>query len=299
MIRILLLLSVIFTVSSCSDRTGTGKFYTNAKWQKFRKDYDLGKLKDRPKKITENVYTDLDDTTFEAKGKYGGFESFAFNVDGDLEKWQSWKSDSEWVIQELQYDANGMLVRFYTNRDTLHTFHDAGLVVSRKLNNNRFLLHSYINIGPAFMLVTFYNAGQTVKKEYIIDSSKLEDVFKTVTTYYSDELLQKAITTTKDGFQQLDNYFYSAGHVLDSSSRLESNKLNQKEFFMNNTYGDPVSYVLQRFPRADTIQYVTLKYVYDSHGNWIKRLENKIKGNYTPEGKNPHYTLVIRDIIYP
>ncbi len=297
--KIIHFLIPLIAINSCTDKAGTDKYYTKAKWQKFRKEYDQGKLNNKPLEIKETGYVELEDTLITSTGKNNGYELFRFNTEGDMALWKSFKSDSEWVNADMNYDENGLQSRYYTNRDSLKTFSDAGKVVSRKINKGQFLLHSYFNIGPAYLLVSFRENGNVVKKEYIIDSSRLDDVLKTVTAYYKDDQLQKIETKTKDGFTQIDNYYYSANHFLDSSNRLMMNKLNQKEFFVNNKFGDPVSYVLQRFPKQDTIQYVKLQYEYDSRGNWVKRLENKIIGNYATAGRNPHHTLVVRNIKYP
>ena len=293
-----IVLLFLFAVSSCSEKPDKGRYYTNSQWQKFRKEYDLGKLRERPVEIKEDEYTELDDTIINSSGKFKEYNLFRFYNTGDLSVWKSYKSDSEWVIAEMKYDENGLQSRYYSNRDSLKTFCDAGKVVSTRLKDGRFLLHSFFNIGPAFMLISFNGRGNIVKKEYIIDSFRLNDVLKTVTAYYKDDLLQKVDTKTKDGVEQTEIYYYSVNHKLDSACRLILNKLTQKEFFVNNQFGDPVSYVLQRVPKNDTIQYVTLKYVYDNHGNWVRRLENKIIGNYGADGKNPHHTLVKRGIKY-
>ena len=298
MIKIIGILILIVVLFSCSDRSGSGKYYTNAKWQKFRKDYDQGMLKNKPVEIKESAYIELEDTLLTAKGKNGGFESYKFYTNGDLQRWQIYDSNDHWVIAEMKYDNNGLQSRYYSDRDSLRTFEDAGKVVTRKLNDSQFLMHSFFNIGPAFLLNTFRENGSIVRKEYIVDSAKLKDVFKTVIFYYKDDLLQKTTTTTKDGYQQEDNYFYSANHSLDSITRSLFNKPSQREIFTNNSYGDPVVYILQRLPKSDTIKYITFQYEYDSRGNWIKRLENKIKGNYAMSGKNPHHTLFIRKIRY-
>lgn len=295
--RIIFLLAFI-PFLSCKDKMEEGKYYSHAKWQKFRKEYDFGLLRGKPLEVKENFYMNLSDTTLNAGGDANGYEKFKFNAEGEMIFWQLYKKEGRWIIGEMSYDKNGMQARYYSDKDSLKTYQDISKVSTTKLAEDKYLMHSFFNIGPSFILISNQNEGNIIKKEFIADSSDLKNVAKTVIYYYQNENIQKTETFAPEGFHQVENYYYSKGNRLDSIYKIVQDKITEKEFFINNLYGDPVKYGVIRFPKSDTVKYVNLEYLYDSHKNWIKRLENKIIGDYNTNGKNIHYTLVSREITY-
>ncbi len=297
MSRFILLLLLISFIS-CDHTSSEGKYYSHLNWKKYRKDYDFGLLRDKPKEVKENLYINLDDTTLNAGGEQNGFEKYKFNSDGEITFWEQYKSDSSWFIGEMNYDKNGLQARYYSNKDSLKTFENVSKVISTKLAKDRYLMHSFFNVGPAFMLVSSMNEGNIIKKEFIIDSLKQNEVLKTVNFYYQNELVQRVETNSDKGFKQLDKYYYSSVGHLDSIHKIIMDNLMEREIFVNNANGDPVNYSLLRGSNGDTLKHIVMQYAYDNHKNWVKRLENKIKGDYALSGKNVHYSLVKREIIY-
>lgn len=294
-----ILFLIVVNLLSCENKSEEGRYYAHNNWQKFRKEYDMGLLKGKPKEVTEYAYINVVDTILNnTNGEPNGFEKYKFNPDGEMIFWQLCKKDSQWVIAEMNIDKNGYQARYYSDKDSLKTYQNVSKVTSTKIAKDRYLMHSFFNIGPAFIVTSFQDSGSIVKKEYVNDSTNLKNVVKTITTTYNNESISKMVTTTSDGGYEEENYFYSKQGFLDSIQRKKQQVLIEREHFINNAYGDPVSYFVLREIQKDTIIKIKIDYQYDNRGNWIKRLENRVSGAYPVSKINVNYSLTVRDIKY-
>ncbi|HEU4473033.1 MAG TPA: hypothetical protein VFR58_18205 [Flavisolibacter sp.] len=69
-----------------------------------------------------------------------------------------------------------------------------------------------------------------------------------------------------------------------------------KEYFLNNSEGDPVLYYV--LSKGDTTDLQQFSYIYDSKGNWTRQLECERSLEALPAGRLNGYTLWVRTIHY-
>ncbi len=297
-IRFITIVTIVGFIS-CNHNQRISKYYNKSKWQKFKKDYDQGYFRGRPLEAKQSFYTDLSDTTLQATGKANGYEAYKFNDEGDMVYWHLQSNDSQWVTSESKYDAEkGLQSRYYTHNDSLHTFEDGGKVISRRWDDTSFLLHSFMKIGAPYLHISFFDKGNKVVKRFLPDTIHIDKPDVVITSYYRDSLVTKIETETNKGWKQVETYYYSPENFLDSITKHVMYSTSYKEVFVNDKYGFPLTYAMLRLPNYDTVILVKNQYEYDAKGNWTKRLENKIKGNYGASGKNPHYTLTVQEFKY-
>ena len=285
-------------VTSCA--TKQTAYYNHDKW-KIPGDINMAPLKASPKEIKESLFTNLTDTSINAKGTLNSINTWRFDAAGNLMYREYFISDEFWIRTEMQLGTNGYQSRSYTNNDAQHTKEDAGKIVSKPISDSSFFEETFSpQNGNSYRLKTFGNNGKIITIEEIKDTVLYKNATSRELLYYEGDKLQKALYSSINDTPRLAHYFYNTNGFLDSIILRQQGAIIQQEFFVNNTQGDPVSY-LKINAQGDTLQNIMFTYIYDAKANWIKRLEREetqSRYNAVLTKQTPDYTITEREIKY-
>jgi hypothetical protein len=245
------------------------KYYTYEKWS-LPDEFENSYLKDNPKEVKNTYYPRKNDSSLNINSKMDSYEEWKFDNYGNIIFQKlSTNSDSFLITIKYEFTNEGLQSISYANSipnekvDTLK-------IITKKRSNN--FLEIQTGLGkPHYSIISFLNNGNTRKEESIADTNNINNISLTQTDYYDDNgMIQKKELKKMDGYTML-TYFYSKEKYLDSIVSYDNDTITTKEIFYNNQFGDPVKYY-EFDSKNDTTKIASMKYEYDQHNNWIKKL---------------------------
>jgi hypothetical protein len=148
-------------------------------------------------------------------------------------------------------------------------------------------------------LISFAESGQVEKIEHIEDTLHLEKILITEVWKYNNGLPLSADKIENNKITAQKKYYYNSTGALDSIHKIENGLVFLKEIFINDRFGNDIQYYAIS-NKGDTTEQLRTKYIYDKHGNWTRRLQQK-SNNQWPinlKPKFPDWDLTIREIKY-
>lgn len=278
------------------------KYYTYGKWA-LPDELESSYLKDKPKEVRDDYYRDKNDSSLNIDGALNSYEIWKFDDDGNIVFHKlSIDSNSLMIITESSFTNDGLQAIAYTN-DSSDIKNNKVKTITKK-RGDKFLVADVDSKETQYSIISFSDNGNIKKEEFISDTNNLNDISITRISHYKNGLIQKEELKTKDGNHKVESYFYSKEIFLDSIYIYDNGKLTSKRFFYNNQFGDPIKYFELR-PSNDTLTIVSMKYEYDQHNNWIRRVEKtedkSIDTNFAVIIGSPklyYYSLSVREIKY-
>ncbi|MBV9960828.1 MAG: hypothetical protein JO072_01160 [Parafilimonas sp.] len=276
------------------------KYNTYEKWS-LPEEFENSYLKDNPKQVKETLYISKNDSTLNVSGQLNNYDTWKFDNNGNIIFHEfSTLSDSFWIITKYDFNDDGLQSITYSS-STSDKKDDTSKTIIKKKTDNFLEIKTGLD-KPRYSIISFLNDGKTRKQEFIPDTNKFTDILATQIYNYDKGMIQKNELMTNDGIHKMIRYFYSKEKYLDSIVSYDSDTVTTKEFFYNNQFGDPVKYY-ELDSKNDTTSIATMKYEYDQHNNWIKKLvkeEDKsiYAGLIDVLKSKSQYSLLVREIKY-
>ncbi len=296
-----MILILIFTLS-CNNNTHTisnAKYYYHDKW-KIPGDLSSTPLKNRPKEIDEILYIDIEDTAIIPFRDIIKNEIWKFDNNGLIIYNKEFSDDNLWAETEVKYDSNGFISTSRTNKLSKGNEIDRGGGMSVLQKDGRFLEQAnYGHVTTTYR--SFSQDGNIVKIEYLKSDDNPQKPERTEIYYYNNDKIQKERTFfSANNDTTIDQYYYSKKNYLDSVISKKSGKRTGITVLINSQFGDPLQYIMLTDSR-DTVEATSIRYEYDIHNNWIKKITSKrgMINTQSPIDKiHPDFELVKREIKY-
>jgi hypothetical protein len=249
-------------------------------------------LRNRPRQVTEYIYSASDTARPEVRRKY--YNSYKFDPEGNMVSRNVYQDDTLWIKFEYWVDRDGM-----QQSSTPMGTGKVSLIVSRRLSDGRYMIINPDLTGRSNATILSFPSGgdEKIREEYS-DSTAHGDPFQVVHFYYKGNRLLRVMYRTAEGSQEVV-YFYSHSdapdslHIYQGSSA--SGNLLQRQLFFQNDHGDVVREIV--ISGKDTTLMEESSYIYDAKDNWIRRVKIPLK--YNPSdymGKDG--TVMDREIVY-
>jgi hypothetical protein len=253
---------MVFGFCAC----GRGKYYDKNAWQ-IPAEFNYYRLKDSPRRVTEYSCDAKTDTSARQNGQY--YQVYDFNREGNITNRQLFVHKKLVVAMQTSIGADGYLIKMEDDRTG---FKDTLFTGSRSVGSGWFKSFSYGGTGNTKTFVTrFWKDGDEGLNKVYNDSAATGNPVQRVYVYYQGQRLLKQIVSGENALLE-QRYFYSRGDSPDSVEWITGGKVAQRELFVNDPQGDPVSYL--KLKDRDTLTYQRFNYRYDDRGNWVWRLDS-------------------------
>lgn len=272
---------------------GKRNYYLKNKW--YTSSSSFFKVREHPRQVTEYFYRGLSDISIKDPGRYGSYDRFKFDAEGNLEEHKLFFDSSNWNRFAYTYSDNGYDIYFHNkSRNGSMEMH---FIKFEPVSDGKFREIKYPDSFARQITYTWFrNGGNEVFSEQETGEDSTKTVIKTHSVYDGDRVLtqeQQYITGNKT-ISRWMRYYYDSNNQLDSIVR-QSRESAERKIFLRNEYGDPVVEIATR--NRDTIEHRRYQYLYDSKKNWIRCIEQDLTP-YTGFSTGQSTVLITREIVY-
>jgi hypothetical protein len=260
--RIYIFFLMVFGLCAC----GRGRYYDKNAWL-LPAEFNYYRLKDSPSKVTEYSFdgkTDSGDME-----QVQNYQVYNFNREGKITDRRLVVNGKPVLVLVTTFSEEGYVIKMTDSRSD---FKDTLYQGSRAVGNGWFKSFSSGGRDKVKTFLTrFYKEGEEQLNKVYDDSAAAGEPAQKIISYYEGQRLMKAIVSNQAAVLE-QRYFYGTGGSPDSVQWITGAKVAEREVFVNNPKGDPVSYV--KFKDLDTLAYQTFRYRYDDRGNWVWRRDS-------------------------
>jgi hypothetical protein len=257
---------MVFGLCAC----GRGRYYDKNAWL-IPGEFNYYRLKGSPRRVTEYSCDGKADTSARQNGQY--YQVYDFNREGNIADRQLFVHKKLVMALQTSFGADGYLMKM---EDSRSGFKDTLFTGSRSVGGGWFKSFSYGGTGNAKTFLTrFSKDGEEGLNKVYDDSAASGNPVQRVYVYYQGQRLLKQIVSSENALLE-QRYFYGAGGEPDSVEWVTGGKVAQRELFVNDPQGDPVSYL--KVAGKDTMEYRFFGYRYDEKGNWVWRRDSTKAG---------------------
>ncbi len=261
---------------------GRGRYYNKSMWL-IPAEFDYYRLKDSPRWVTEYSIDGKTDTSARQNGQY--YQVYKLDREGRITDRRLVVNGKPVMVLLTVFGEDGYLIKMTDSRSG---FKDTLYQGSRALGNGWFKSFSSGGTEKVRTFLTrFYKEGEEQLNKVYEDSAAGGEPVQKIISYYKGQRLTKAIVSSQDAVLE-QRYFYGAGGSPDSVEWITGAKIAEKELFVNNLKGDPLSYL--KLKENDTVAYRIYSYRYDDRGNWTWRRDSV--------GKTGKVTIMEREFVY-
>lgn len=271
--RIYIFFLIVFGLCAC----GRGRYYDKNAWL-IPAQFDYYRLKDSPRRVTEYAF-DGDSGVNQGRN----YQVYSFNREGNITDRQLFVNGKLVMVLQTAFGVDGYLIKM---ADSKSGFRDTLFTGSRSVGNGWFKSFSSGGTDKVKTFLTrFYKEGEEQLNKVYDDSAAAGEPVQKIISYYKGQRLMKAIVSNPDAVLE-QRYFYGAGGSPDSVEWITGARVAEREVFVNDQQGDPVSYL--KLKDKDTLAYQTFNYRYDGRGNWVWRRDSS----------RTKVTIMEREIVY-
>lgn len=273
---------------SCTNRVS---FHDYERW-KISGWKKVSYMRSTPKEVSSTYLILLSDTSINATGVAVDTQLTRFDREGRMDYFR--KSDGTDTEEDHYFfDDEGLIQQsLLTHKEGAHISIDTMKTVRKRLDERSFVIDYYQHDQDYQSDTVTFGVDDDVRLKRVRAGVPMY----TLITWYKHD--RPAKDEGSDGYGR-------TGHIYhyDKNDNLEGisfSNPDQKEVFINNEHGDPLLHYTTL--GRDTTQLERHQYLYDSHGNWTRRLT--WKKNLEPpvvfitNPRHAHYDLTIRVIRY-
>jgi hypothetical protein len=281
-------LLIILLTSGCKHKPLIA--YNKALWKiPGEYEFDYMRLKASPREVRESQHQEGGNPGDNFGKGPGDYVIYTFDQGGDLIGTNKYFNNQLALISKLAFNPTGYTDRTWPVGNT--DPQNVSILTCIFLSDSSFKSwYNHVDL-VRVMYASFSADGNKCVRTAFDDTSAAAKPLERAVDYYDGQrLLKTEIWDSAYGNSELQ-WYYSNGNSPDSVLYVAGGQIKHKEVYVNNTWGDPQSYV--KVVGMDTVEQATILYAYDSKGNWIKSMETRFGRQAMPGASSLKDTKIV------